>query len=382
MFGFVSDGSYKKDLELYTNNIIREYGVSSKSSEREIICLSNEGNVVADKLYADMLFYKKINGKNNYREAFALYMRSADISCKGDELICGGKAYPMSFWYIAFYLVNYRKGSFLEKAEEIEVIEKMSYGTRLLTALKLSVSALEYESISGAINLIGRIFVLAGEQGIYKDVAAIYNKAVEECDNIRSLIASYGEDYGDIEKMLLYSEKDLSCLSEVFFVLAARRGYVFACNSLAAGKADEIVDTYNVLHGDDGTDDGRQRALSGENDDMNRLDELVADYIKYLKIAADKLEPYAANRLGLFYMTGEITGRAGTIRLKQYTDTPLAKEYFHKAIVYRDSNSAWAYYNLMKYFPKTFSTDIALTNEYMDYIKVLNKKVYDLAMDL
>lgn len=379
MFGFISDGSYKKDLDFYTNEIIKEYGVSSKSSEREIICLANEGNVVAKKLYADMLFYKKLHRKNNYREAFSLYMSSAGISYKDGELIGGGRSYPLSYWNIAFYLVNYRKNSFLEKSEEIEEIEKMPYNIRLLTALKLSVSALEYEDISGSVNLIGRILSLAGDydkdseevdsqHDMYEDVAEIYNKAVEECDNIKNLVSSYSEDYIDSEKIFINSEKDLSRLAEVFFVLAARRGYVFACNSLAAGKADEIVELYKT-------------AKSGD-DNLVRLDALVADYIEYLKIAADKLEPYAANRLGLFYMTGEIAGREGEIRLKKYTDTVLAKDYFQKATVYPDSNSAWAYYNLMKYFPKTFSTDIALTNEYMDYIKVLNKKVYDLAMDL
>ncbi len=382
MFEFISDGSYKEDLDFYTNNIIKEYGVSSKSSEREIICLANDGNVVAKKLYADMLFYKKIHRKNNYREAFSLYMSSADISYKDDELIGGGRSYPLSFWYVAFYLVNYRKNSFLERSEEIEEIEKMPYNIRLLTAFKLSVSALEYENISGAINLIGRILMLAGDHDIYNDVAAIYNKAVEECDNIRNLISSYSEDYVDRKKMYLSTEKDLLRLAEVFYVLAARRGYVFACNSLAAGKADEIVDMYNTLKSKVDQDNTKQQISSVGNDDMNKLDELVADYIKYLKIAADKLEPYAANRLGLFYMTGEVAGKSGEIRLKQYTDTALAKDYFHKAIVYPDVNSAWAYYNLMKYFPKTFSTDIALTNEYMDYIKVLNRKVYDLAMDL
>lgn len=379
MFGFISDGNYKKDLDFFTNDIIKEYGVSSKSSEREIICLANEGNLVAKKLYADMLFYKKLHRKNNYREAFSLYMSSADISFMDGELIGGGRSYPLSYWNIAFYLVNYRKNSFLEKSEEIEEIEKMPYNIRLLTALKLSVSALEYEDISGSVNLIGRILSLAGDydkdseevdsqHDMYEDVAEIYNKAVEECDNIKNLVSSYSEDYIDSEKIFINSEKDLSRLAEVFFVLAARRGYVFACNSLAAGKADEIVELYKT-------------AKSGD-DNLVRLDALVADYIEYLKIAADKLEPYAANRLGLFYMTGEIAGREGEIRLKKYTDTVLAKDYFQKATVYPDSNSAWAYYNLMKYFPKTFSTDIALTNEYMDYIKVLNKKVYDLAMDL
>ena len=50
--------------------------------------------------------------------------------------------------------------------------------------------------------------------------------------------------------------------------------------------------------------------------------------------------------------------------------------------MYPDANSAWAYFNLIKYFHKDYDTNIDLLNEHMDCIKELNPAVYDIAMEL
>ena len=105
-------------------------------------------------------------------------------------------------------------------------------------------------------------------------------------------------------------------------------------------------------------------------------------YISALTMAADKYEPYAANRLGLFYITGEIKSAGGKAVFREYVDFPRAKEYFKKACVCPDVHSAWAYYNLLKYFPKDYERDIALMNEHMDEIRRLDPEVYGLAMEL
>ena len=49
---------------------------------------------------------------------------------------------------------------------------------------------------------------------------------------------------------------------------------------------------------------------------------------------------------------------------------------------YPDSNSAWAYFNLIKYFNKSYANNLELLNEHMDYIKELNPEVYDIAIEL
>ena len=67
---------------------------------------------------------------------------------------------------------------------------------------------------------------------------------------------------------------------------------------------------------------------------------------------------------------------------RDHTDTALAKQYFEKATVYPDSNSAWAYYNLIRYFHRDYDRNITLLNEHMDLIRLLNPAVYDLAIEL
>ena len=116
--------------------------------------------------------------------------------------------------------------------------------------------------------------------------------------------------------------------------------------------------------------------------DQHDLSAQIENYIRYLTIAADKYEPYAANRLGLFYKTGEIRCSEGKIYRKEFVNSALAKEYFLRATVYPDSNSAWAYFNLLKYYPLEYDQNLELMGEYMDTIKVLNPEVYDLVLDL
>ncbi len=113
------------------------------------------------------------------------------------------------------------------------------------------------------------------------------------------------------------------------------------------------------------------------------ITEHVNAFVHYLTISADRYEPYAANRLGLFYMTGEVRSSSGdTVHLHDYINIPFAKKYFQKALVYPDANSAWAYFNLIKYFHKDYDTNIDLLNEHMECIRELNPVVYDIAIEL
>ena len=145
---------------------------------------------------------------------------------------------------------------------------------------------------------------------------------------------------------------------------AAREGYVYACNNLAAKEAERIVSLGNT---------------SPEDPD---IEEHILKYTDYLKLSADKYEPYAANRLGLFYLNGEIKSSSGKIARRDHINFPLAKEYFKKATVYPDANSAWAFFNLIRYFHKDYEKNLDLLNEHMEYIKELNPEVYDLAIEL
>ncbi|MBP5385087.1 MAG: hypothetical protein J6Y57_08970 [Lachnospiraceae bacterium] len=353
---FTCDGSYEADLKEYTEEILEKSGVSSQTAEREIMCMADEGNTVAAKLYADLVFYKKILRRNPYREAFSLYLRSADITVdENGAWTCGGVSYPLSFWTIGYYLVNYRRESFLQKCEAIGIIDAMTLTQRLATALELATACITFINVSGAINLVGRILrEAAKDEEIFKALLPVIRETVAD------------RDFPEISLKVTSCDTPAQCsaIAELFFATSAQEGYVYACNNLAAREANRII------------------RMSREGRDNEFLKECIMKYIHYLKISADKYEPYAANRLGLFYMTGEIKGSEGKIIVKDYIDTAMAKDYFTKATVYPDANSAWSFFNLIKYFHKDYDNNIELLNEHMDYIKELNPAVYDIAMEL
>ena len=353
---FVCDGSYENDLKEYTEQILEKSGVSSQSAEREIMCMADAGNTVCGKLYADLVFYKKVLRRNPYREAFALYMKSAGISLDdAGKWQCSGVSYPLSFWTIGYYLVNYHRESSLQKCETIEQIENMTMTERLSIALELATACITYINASGAINLVGRILREAAEsEEVFDALLPVISDTVSD------------RDFPEISLKVTACNTAAQCsaIAELFFATSAQEGYVYACNNLAAREAGRIV----------------RMSINGKEDEF--LKECIMKYIHYLKISADKYEPYAANRLGLFYMTGEIKSNGGKVVCKDYIDTALAKTYFTKATVYPDANSAWAFFNLIKYFHKDYDNNIDLLNEHMDYIKELNPAVYDIAIEL
>ena len=349
-------GSYENDMREYTEGVLAKYGVSSKSAEREIICMAESGNAVAKNFYADLVYNQKILRKRPFRDAFYLYMDSAgiDVDFLG-EWNSDGTAYPMAFWSVGYYLVNYKRGAALKICENIPEIDILTLEKRLAMALELAVACIDHEAVPGAINLVGRILQEASESDeMFSALGPVINKVLE------------GRTFTGISESIVHIESREKCaeISESFFVSAAQEGYVYACNSLAAREAERIVIAVNS---------------GAKNEEVT---ENIINYICYLKIAADRLEPYAANRLGLFYINGEIKSGEKSAVFREYVDHSLAYEYFKKATIYPDSNSAWAYLNLMKYFHKDYDVDIDLMNEHMDYIKMLSKEVYDIAMDL
>ena len=364
---FTCDGSYKDDLKAYTETILEVYGVSAKSSEREIICMSNEGNVVATKLYGDLIYHKKLMRKNAYKDAFDLYLKAAGISVEDGKWTCSGKSYPQAFWNIGYFLMNYRRGAFLKECEQIDIIEEMSLIDRMTKAFELGVATLKVENISGAVNMVGRFLKEVSESDeLFEQLGPVIKEGISELIEGGKVNPEMLQNIPMLDTKEAYAKT-----AEDFFVEAAQDGYVFACNSLAAKEADRIIELYqDQLNG---------VAFLGDDSELN---DSIINYICYLKLAADKYESYAANRLGLFYMTGEVLSSGNKAVFKDYIDTALAKEYFMKATVYPDENSAWGYFNLMKYFPKMYEKDIDLMNEHMDYIKELNLEVYSIAMDL
>lgn len=359
---FSCDQEYLKDFDDYVGKVVSKYGFSSQSAEREIISLAYQGNTVALKTYGDLLFYKKIFRKNPYREAFKLYLKGAGIDTETGNNTT--HAYPLAYWSVGYYLVNYRRESFLKKCERIDYIENMGMSDRLLNALELAYACICNMEAPGAINLIGRILAeAAGNEEIFLYLKERLNFCLANPELVK------------ITKVCrVSSSEDCTNAAEAYFMTAADMGYVYSCNNLAlreAGRILKLCDEYGHKYGDKAD---------------REIPEHIDKYIHYLKMAADKYEPYAANKLGLFYLNGEIKGSGADgdkkVTFREYADGTRAKEYFLKATVYPDSSSAWAFFNLIKYFPKDYDNNIELMNEYMDSIKELNPTVYDIAIEL
>lgn len=402
---FDCNEKYEADLQTVTRQILEKAGVSSPIAEREIIVMANEGNTVAAKLYGDLVFYKKIYRKAPYLSAFSLYLRSAGITIEEQAEDSKGSAgaacwhseenaYPLSYWILGYYLVNYKRESILQKSEKIPAIDVLSFPERMALALRLALACIRRINVSGALNLIGRILQEASSND---RVFAAVKPVIEE-----ELLQ---KDFAECSLKITACETKEDCVkaAERFFMEAAKEGYIYACNNLAAREADQIIrmfHDYGLLSSDFSinaaedpkkNDTGVLPGLSEESapkegfspDSLKgEIERHVNEYVRYLKLSADKYEPYAANRLGLFYMTGEINNGRGKINYRSQTDSALAKTYFLKATVYPDANSAWAYFNLIKYFHRDYDKDIALLNEHMDYIRQLNPEIYDLAIEL
>ena len=318
--------------------------------------MADSGNIVCAKLYGDLIFQKKVLRKKPYQQAFSLYLQSAGLTVdETGEWHCDGHAYPLAFWKIGQYLVNYKRESVLLESEPIAVIEQMTLSQRLSLALLLAVSCLCYIKVPGAVNLIGRILhEVSLEEALFSDLSM----------SIVDILDGFTFPEIKLDRDSCKSPAALADTAECFFRAAAKEGYAYAANNLAAREADQIVLRWTDNPGD------------------ATLKERVERYVEYLSFSADRYEPYAANRLGLFYATGEVKSSKGSVVFREYINFTRAKEYFLKATVYPDVNSAWAFYNLIKYFRNNYTTNLDLMNEHMDYIKELNPKVYDLAMEL
>ena len=352
---FKSDGRYKDDLNEYADLILNRYGTASKTAEREILYLAETGNTVAKNAYADLLFYKRILRRDPFLDAFHMYLDAADIHIDEEgEWHCSGSSYPVAFWSIGLFLTNYRRHSFLKECEEVPEIEAMSLAKRLGMALRLAIATSDYVESPGAINLVGRILY---ESTLQEDVFEEMRGGIAETLTSRwEEIAASSHSYR--------SKEDCIRGAEAFFRMAAAEGYVYACNNLAIQEGEKIIQ------------------LKKKGAEPEEIEDHIQLYIDYLSRSADKYEPYAANRLGMFYVEGEVKGTSETIQFREHIIPSLAKEYFRKATVYPDENSAWAFLNLISHFHSDYTHNLELLDEHMGYIEQLNPEVYDIAMEI
>lgn len=358
---FECEVGYSEEYEKFSKAVTSKYGMSSEAADREVLYLAKCGNKAAIKAYADMIFYRKIEFSDYYEKAFNLYLEAADISIgKGGELIYGNAGIPQAFAMLGYYYFNYKRDGHLKDCTDIAAIENLgenSDALRLKYALYLSFSCLKYEKVPAAVNLVGRV--------------------LGEISKSEELFSALKEDIASLEDTIKTPE-DCETASDFYYNEAAECGYVYACNSLASKAADEVVKMC-LEKLQKGEENGTLTANPSQEISLE-----IDKYVEYLKMAAEKYEPYAANKLGLFYMVGEIRSARfdALFNFRSYCNSAKAKEYFTLATMYPNKNSAWAYYNLLKYFPKDYNSNIELMNEHMDCIKRLDMQVYNLAMEI
>lgn len=364
--------NFREEFEQYSELVLTRYGMSSEMAEREAIFLSNRGNPVAQMAYADLFFYGKIKDSEYRVKAFDLYLRSADMTIdESGELRCQGRGIPQSYAMVGYYFFNYRRDGRLIDCETIDAIEKYKNGEiseRIKAALCLCASCLKYTKMPLAINLLGRI--------------------LDEVSHSDELLAKMSEDInrlvvnGDFCGFDPYTDPvntvcDCRKASEYFYIAAAESGYVYGCNSLATREADIIVELCT------GEIDGGKSEHDVTGNISDEVKSHIEKYITYLDMASARYESYASNKLGLFYASGEVRGKKSNriFCFKSYCDLSLAKKYFTNATIYPNKTSAWAYYNLIKYFNKEYNSDLELLNKHMECMKNLNPEVYSLAME-
>lgn len=219
---------------------------------------------------------------------------------------------PLALWSLSFIYYNYVPNPAIA-THHILQLEQLERNSRIETAIRYAKAAYALNSCPPALNMLGVISLNEG--------------------------AEVREKYG----LLMPYE---------YFSNAADEGYVYSYNRMALMDATAIF-----------------------TDPQNKVAHLK-NYINHLTKAADKFENWASNRLGCFYLNGEvfcfIDGKRYSETFPDYSNRHAAYKYFKASFSnIIDSNSAWGYANMIIYFRSTNLCDSDIT-EYVNMIKHLN----------
>ena len=343
---FFYGADYRRQLAEFTDKITMTYGATSKPGCREIIslaCRNRNPNMYAQFSYAEMLFYGNNNGvRRDIEKAYDFYKRAAgELAFPGDDPY-KFHLHPLALWSIACLYMDYHKKDTPLETCVIEEIEKLSELERFSYAIRYAQAAFVLTESAGVANTLGRLAEMSDE-----DLPGI--KRQQEKSHLES--------------------------PEYYFDYALSKGYVYAYNNLALHE-EKLIFT-----------------------DAAHANEHLHKYLSNLKRSAEQYEPWAANRLGEYYRTGVIAYHDGAEKLV-YPKAPntanpsLAKAYYKRAIdFFNNADSAWAYANLMIYFPEEFRCNSKLLRQYAVCVRELSnrgakelldtkfKEVYGISLD-
>jgi len=301
---FSFETNYKNQLNEFNEKVVCKYGVNSVPGRRAIMRLAST-NMFA--MYEAGNFYYYGNTESHipdYNKALDYFRKSAGLGL--DETIDNAHCNPLSLWVISYMYFNYHFRLDLKDVDMIYEIERLDRETRIKFSIRYCKEAIARNGCVPAINMLGLISDTLDEDARFK----------------HSLKAP-----------------------EHYFLEAAEADYVYAYNNLAT------LVKRSVYHSE------------GE-EQLAHLDH----YLSCLDSASKGFETWASNRLGLFYLTGKPEPGNDPLCFPDYIDRTKARTYFERATEnYTDINSAWAYANLMVYFPEKYEKHLELLEQHLVY---------------
>lgn len=328
--GFYYGVRKARDLNEFNKEVICKYGTSSNPGMRAIISLAKKEppNIFAMFEYAEMYYYGRNSLAKNLTKAFEWYFRAAGLAAptktnffKGNlKEIEEGHCNPLAIWAIGYVLYNYHRSADLKNCENISYIDDLyDYNSDrpdefiIQMALLYAYKSYKLNDTGAASNLIGNILTKMSLEDL-----TYYRKLLREENGIE------------------FEENPIK-----YYEIAMSKDYVYGFNNYA-----------NML----------SKSIELEPE---KTDEIVNKYIDSLEKSTLKIETWALNNLGRYYLSGQIGNYT-------YKNAPInrqkAKEYFQNATTtFTDHGSVWACVNLL------INYDIDYNNNEEAFQRLCNK---------
>lgn len=305
----------EKDLDEYNQKVTMMYGVSGNPGMYQLYALANRSkpNILALYECGELEYYGKgPSGKVNYEKAYEYYEMTKECN----------KEHPLATWSIAYMRFHYNQELAKKKPE-------------------YKVQQFEYELKNGKKN--------SWYEAILYNVETSYDNGCSAAANLLGQIIDSSEEEFPISKRGKFKNKD----SIDLYKESADAGYVFGCNNYA------------------------QTCLKkAEKSEGNSKVDLYIEAVKYLDKSAQLGNPWAANKMGLYYIKGfEVDGN---VIVEQ--DIDLAYERFEYATVMSNAELYyWPLINICEYY--WLNPDSAKCREDVEEIRLLLQGALDKLQD-
>lgn len=301
----------ERDLDEYNQKVTMMYGVSGNPGMYQLYALANRSkpNILALYECGELEYYGKgPSGKINYDKAYEYYELTKECN----------KEHPLATWSIAYMRFHYDQKLASEKPEyrvqqfedELKNGKKNSWYEAILYNAETSYN----NSCSAAANLLGQIIDSSDEEFPMSKRGKFKNR----------------------DSIDLYKE-------------SADAGYVFGCNNYAQACLKKAE----------------------KSEGIEKFD-LYKEAVKYLDKSAQLGNPWAANKMGLYYVHGFNVGQDVIVQ----KDVNLAYERFKYATVMSNAELYyWPLINICEYY--WLNPESEKYKENVEQIKLLLRDALD-----